>query len=88
MSVFSRRLVQYLVIWGLAVLFMLPRLVAGAHWGQDDYIGGLLMAVLALGWSYYTPLAAKGSEALMRWTAPLFNLAAKLPLVGRLAIIR
>jgi hypothetical protein len=32
----------------------------------------LLMAVLALGWSYYTPLAAKGSEALMRWTAPLF----------------
>jgi len=88
MSVFSRRLVQYLVVWGLAVLFMLPRLVAGAHWGQDDYIGGLLMAVLALGWSYYTPLAAKGSEALMRWTAPLFNLAAKLPLVGRLAIIR
>ena len=88
MSVFSRRLVQYLVIWGLAVLFMLPRLVAGAHWGQDDYIGGLLMAVLALGWSYYTPLAAKGSEALMRWTAPLFKFAARLPLVGRLAVIR
>ncbi|MBB3273157.1 membrane-associated phospholipid phosphatase [Pseudomonas sp. OG7] len=88
MSVFSRRLVQYLVIWGLAVLFMLPRLVAGAHWGQDDYIGGLLMAVLALGWSYYTPLAAKGSAALMRWTAPLFNIAAKLPLVRRLAVIR
>lgn len=88
MSVFSRRLVQFLVIWGLAVLFMLPRLVAGAHWGQDDYIGGLLMAVLALGWSYYTPLAAKGSEALMRWTAPLFNLLARLPLVGRLAVLR
>ncbi|TCP77035.1 PAP2 superfamily protein [Pseudomonas putida] len=88
MSVFSRRLVQYLVIWGLAVLFMLPRLVAGAHWGQDDYIGGLLMAVLALGWSYYTPLAAKGSEALMRWTAPLFNLLARLPLVGRMAVLR
>jgi len=88
MSVFSRRLGQFLVIWGLAVLFMLPRLVAGAHWGQDDYIGGLLMAVLALGWSYYTPLAAKGSEALMRWTAPVFSIAAKLPLVGRLAVIR
>jgi len=88
MSVFSRRLVQFLVIWGLAVLFMLPRLVAGAHWGQDDYIGGLLMAVLALGWSYYTPLAAKGSEALIRWTAPLFTLLARLPLVGRLAVLR
>lgn len=88
MSVFSRRLGQYLVIWGLAVLFMLPRLVAGAHWGQDDYIGGLLMAILALGWSYYTPLAAKGSALLLRWTAPLFAIAAKIPLVGRLAVIR
>ena len=88
MSVFSRRLVQYLVVWGLAALFMLPRLVAGAHWGQDDYIGGLLMAVLALGWSYYTPLAAKGSEALMRWTAPLFKLLSTLPLVGRMAVLR
>ena len=88
MSVFSRRLVQYLVVWGLAALFMLPRLVAGAHWGQDDYIGGLLMAVLALGWSYYTPLAAKGSEALMRWIAPLFKLLSTLPLVGRMAVLR
>ena len=88
MSLFSRRLGQYLVIWGLAVLFMLPRLVAGAHWGQDDYIGGLLMALLALGWSCHTPLAAKGSALLMRWTAPLFTLAAKLPLVGRLAVVR
>lgn len=88
MSVFSRGLAQYLVVWGLAALFMLPRLVAGAHWGQDDYIGGLLMAVLALGWSYYTPLAAKGSEALMRWTAPLFKLLSTLPLVGRMAVLR
>lgn len=71
MSVFSRRLVQYLVVWG-----------------QDDYIGGLLMAVLALGWSCYTPLAAMGSEALIRWTAPLFNLLGKLPLIGRLAVTR
>ncbi|HBM64427.1 TPA: phosphatase PAP2 family protein [Pseudomonas putida] len=88
MSVFSRGLAHYLVVWGLAALFMLPRLVAGAHWGQDDYIGGLLMAVLALGWSYYTPLAAKGSEALMRWTAPLFKLLSALPLVGRMAVLR
>lgn len=88
MSVFSRRVGQYLVIWGLAVLFMLPRLVAGAHWGQDDYIGGLLMAVLALGWSLYTPLAARSSAALVRWTAPLFRLLGKLPLVGRMAVLR
>ena len=56
MTVFSRTSAQRVVIWGLAFLFMLPRLVAGAHWGQDDYIGGVAMAALALGWGYYTPL--------------------------------
>lgn len=88
MTLFSRTLLQRLVIWGLALLFMLPRLVAGAHWGQDDYIGGLLMAVLALGWSCYTPLAAKASAVLLRWTAPLFSWLARLPLVGRMSVIR
>ena len=63
-------------------------MVAGAHWGQDDYIGGLLMAVLALGWSLYTPLAARSSAALVRWTAPLFRLLGRLPLVGRMAVLR
>ncbi|WP_440447180.1 phosphatase PAP2 family protein, partial [Pseudomonas aeruginosa] len=61
MSLFARRAGQFLLIWALAVLFMLPRLVAGAHWGQDDYIGGLQMALLALAWGCYTPLAAKAS---------------------------
>ena len=88
MSLFSRRVGQYLVIWGLAVLFMLPRLVAGAHWGQDDYIGGLLMAILALGWSCYTPLAAKASAALLRWTSGLFALLARLPLVKCLSVVK
>ena len=87
MSLFSRKLLQQLLIWALALLFMLPRLVAGAHWGQDDYIGGVLMAVLALGWSCYTPFAAKASAALMRLTAPLFDLLARLPLLGRLNVI-
>lgn len=87
MSLFSRRSTQHLLIWCLATIFMLPRLVAGAHWGQDDYIGGLLMAVLALGWSCYTPLAAKGSAALVRWTEPLFRLLHKLPLINRMSVI-
>lgn len=88
MSLFARRLLQHAVIWGLALLCMLPRLVAGAHWGQDDYIGGLLMAIFAIGWSYYTPLAAKGSAALLRWTAPLFRGLARLPVLDRLVLLR
>ena len=88
MGLFSRTLGQRLVIWGLAVVFMLPRLVAGAHWGQDDYIGGLLLAVWALGWGYYTPFAAKASELLMRLTAPLFKLLGALPVISRMSVVR
>lgn len=88
MSVFSRTIGQKVVIWGLTLLFMMPRLVAGAHWGQDDYIGGLLLAFLALGWGYYTPFAAKVSGALMRVTAPIFSLLQRLPLVSRMSVVR
>ena len=88
MSMFSRTLGQKLVIAGLTLLFMLPRLVAGAHWGQDDYIGGLLLALLALGWGYYTPYAARMTEGLLRLSASLFALLQRLPLVSRLSIVR
>ncbi|MBG4509486.1 phosphatase PAP2 family protein [Pseudomonas aeruginosa] len=88
MSLFARRAGQFLLIWTLAVLFMMPRLVAGAHWGQDDYIGGLQMALLALAWGCYTPRAAKASGWLVQVTEPLFRLLAKLPLIGRLGVVR
>lgn len=88
MGHFCRSAGQRLVIWALAVVFMLPRLVAGAHWGQDDYIGGLGMAWLALGWTLYTPLAAKGSDALLRWTAPLVRIAKHVPLLKCLSVVR
>ena len=87
MSVCARRVGQWLVIWALALAFMMPRLVAGAHWGQDDYIGGGLMAALALGWGYYTPFAAKASSGLVRATEPLFRLLHNLPVVRRLSIV-
>jgi len=88
MSLFSRTLGQWLTVWSLALLFMLPRLVAGAHWGQDDYIGGMLLAVWALGWGYYTPFAARASEFFMRLTAPLFKLLGQLPVVSRMSVVR
>lgn len=88
MSVFSRTNGQRVVIWGLALLFMMPRLVAGAHWGQDDYIGGVMIALLALGWSYYTPFVAKATALLLRATAPIFKLLAQVPMLGSLSIVR
>ncbi|MHB9798177.1 phosphatase PAP2 family protein [Pseudomonas sp. MT3] len=87
LTLFARNALQWVVIWGLALLFMLPRLVAGAHWGQDDYIGGVQMALVALAWSCFTPFAARGSAALLRWTDPLFRLAAKIPLLNRLSVV-
>jgi len=88
MSVFAKRIGQVLVIWGLALLFMMPRLVAGAHWGQDDYIGGVLLALLALGWGCYTPFAAKVSAALLHVTTPIFRLLGKLPVISGLSVVR
>ena len=88
MTAFAQRLGQVLVIWGLALLFMMPRLVAGAHWGQDDYIGGVLLAVWALGWGYYTPFAYYVSEFFLKVTAPLFALLGKVPGVSRMSVVR
>jgi membrane-associated phospholipid phosphatase len=88
MGVFSRTVGQFVAIWGLALLFMLPRLVAGAHWGQDDYIGGMLLAVWALGWGYYTPFAYHASNFWLKVTSPIFNLLSKLPLVSRMSVVR
>ncbi|WP_263261766.1 phosphatase PAP2 family protein [Pseudomonas sp. RIT-PI-S] len=87
MSYNSRRAGQWLVVWALTLLFMMPRLVAGAHWGQDDYIGGMIMALLALGWSCYTPFVAHASTWLVELTNPVFNLLTKLPGIRRLSVV-
>jgi len=88
MTLFSRTIGQRAIIWGLAFLFMMPRLVAGAHWGQDDYIGGVAMASLAIGWGYYTPLVAKVSDFLLRVTTPLFKPLHYLPVVRHMSVVR
>lgn len=88
MTVYSRTIGQRVIIWVLALLFMMPRLVAGAHWGQDDYIGGVMIALLALAWSCYTPFAAIATRFLLRVTAPIFNLFGRLPLIRCLSIMK
>lgn len=87
MSLFARRNSQLLVIWGLVVLFSLPRLVAGAHWGQDDYIGGVLMALLALGWGFYTPYLAKATALLSALSNPVFKLLEHIPILRRMSVV-
>lgn len=76
------------MIWLFATVGMLPRLVAGAHWGSDDFVGGLFLVLIAIAWGCYTPYAHRCSEAMMRITAPLLRRAATLPLLNRLSFLK
>lgn len=86
-SLFARNW-SLLLVWVMAVVFMLPRLVAGAHWGSDALVGGVFLALLGLAWACFTPFAYKASEWLEKVTLPITRLLAKIPLLGRLSIIR
>src|SRR5690606_10388514 len=66
---------------------IMPRLVAGAHWGSDAFVGGVFLCLLALAWSCYTPLGQRASDWLEKLTLPLTSRLAGLPLLGRLSVI-
>lgn len=86
MSFFARNW-RLLLVWAIAVIGMLPRLVAGAHWGSDAFVGGVFLSLLALAWSCYTPFGYRASEWLEKVTLPLTSRLAKLPLLGRMSIV-
>ena len=76
------------VTFGLALLFMLPRLVAGAHWLADVAVGGLFIALTSFAWGYCTPLAGHIAKGLAWLSQPLWALLQRLPLISRLQVIR
>lgn len=78
---------RLLLVWSLALLFMLPRLVAGAHWVSDALVGGVFLCLLGIAWSCLTPFAAKTSEVLERLSAPLIQRLARLPLLARISLL-
>lgn len=86
MSFFARGW-RLALVWGMAVAFILPRLVAGAHWGSDAFVGGVFLALLALAWGSYTPFAWRASEWLEKVSLPITSRLARLPLLGRLSIV-
>lgn len=74
-------------VWLLTILYVLPRLIAGAHWGSDVFVGGAFLSLMAFGWGFYTPYAANAQNLLERLTAPTIKLLAKLPLLNKLSLI-
>ncbi|MBN3860483.1 phosphatase PAP2 family protein [Neisseriaceae bacterium PsAf] len=59
---FSSQYWQKILIWLVAIFLMIPRLIGGAHWASDNYIGGTVVALLAFSWVFYTPLGSKISK--------------------------
>lgn len=86
MSFFARGW-RLLLVWAITLIGILPRLVAGAHWAADAFVGGVFLSLLALAWGCFTPLGYHASEWLEKITLPITSRLAKLPLLGRMSIV-
>ena len=78
LSPFARGWRRWLV-WGLAMLCTLPRLVSGAHWLSDVLVGGLFLSLIAIGWGLYTPYAAVACSFMERFGTPVLQRLGRLP---------
>ena len=74
-------------VWLLTILYALPRLIAGAHWGSDVFVGGAFLSLMAFGWGFYTPYVTKAQNLLEHLTAPIIKLLGKLPMLNKLSFI-
>ena len=53
-------------IFFCSVLFLLPRLISGAHWTSDLIVGSGSVVLIALAWALYTPLYGWSMKHLYR----------------------
>ncbi|MEH6627443.1 MAG: phosphatase PAP2 family protein [Motiliproteus sp.] len=69
----------------ICALFTLPRMLGGAHWFSDNYVGGIAVALLTLSWAFHTPALVWPTATLHRLLAPVFSfIGEKVPLLGQL----
>lgn len=71
----------------LAGLFMLPRIVGGAHWASDNLVGGTFSAIMTLTWAFCTPIMHNATRVVHKFLTPLIRLFGKIPLLNRLPIL-
>jgi membrane-associated phospholipid phosphatase len=71
----------------LTVIFLLPRLVAGAHWGTDIFIGGVFLSLITFSWGFYSPFAARSIRLLERFFSPILVFLQKIPGFDRISLI-
>jgi membrane-associated phospholipid phosphatase len=87
MLVFFARGKALFFVWLLTIFYALPRLIAGAHWGSDVFVGGVFLSLLAFAWGVYTPYAAKAQDLLECLCAPILQVLAKLPFLRNISFI-
>jgi membrane-associated phospholipid phosphatase len=87
MLVFFARSKALFCVVLLTILYALPRLIAGAHWGSDVFVGAVFLSLLAFAWGVYTPYAAKAQDLLDWLTAPILKPLAKLPFLRNISFI-
>ncbi|PKO83603.1 MAG: phosphoesterase [Betaproteobacteria bacterium HGW-Betaproteobacteria-11] len=83
---FADRL-RRLLIAVLLTLFMLPRLVAGAHWASDIFVGSLFLSLMTIGWGVHSPYLAKSGKFLECLGGPLLDRLGKLPGLRHLGLL-
>lgn len=83
---FADRL-RRLAIVLLLCLFMLPRLVAGAHWASDIFVGGLFLSLMTMGWGFHSPYMARSGRFLESLGEPLLDRLGRLPGLSHISLL-
>lgn len=60
-----------------SIFFILPRLIAGAHWLTDSLLGSLPLSLIVIAWACYTPLMPLSLSYLERLSSKLLSLFSK-----------
>lgn len=72
LMIFAAFMLRYFTRWAFAIatvyviIFSLPRIMVGAHWFTDIYVGSLSIACVGLGWCLLTPLSDTLINAINR----------------------
>jgi membrane-associated phospholipid phosphatase len=77
--VLHSRSLRSCLIAGLPLLMILPRLVGGAHWTSDVVVGGLVIAIPTLAWTYYSPIVSRLADGLAWLGQPILRLLSTAP---------
>ncbi|PIE20713.1 MAG: hypothetical protein CSA61_00675 [Neptuniibacter caesariensis] len=72
----------------LALAFMTPRVLGGAHWASDNFVGGAFSAIVTLSWAFCTPILHWATNSVHRMLRPLIQLISKVPLLNKLPVLQ